>query len=224
MNNFFLIELTGLLKIVVFYKMENALNHNIQSGDLILFATNKWYSDVIEIGDGSVFSHCGIALVDPTYIDPSLNGIYLLESGKEPFPDSIDHKYHFGVQIVPLIDVINEYVIFKEGTVFHRSLNVKRDSKFESNLAQAFQNVKYKPYNCDPLDWLEALFGMHWFDTQITSRFWCSALVAYIYVQTGIIENNVDWTLVTPREWSSVSKCKFIFLNQASLDQEIRLI
>jgi hypothetical protein len=88
---------------------------SIQTGDILLFSTNKWYSDVIEIGDECIYSHCGIILRDPIYIDPSLNGLYVLESGLEPFPDVIDHKIHFGVQIVPLVFVIEEYFVVIEG-------------------------------------------------------------------------------------------------------------
>jgi hypothetical protein len=196
----------------------------LNTGDIILFSTNKWYSELIEVGDECIYSHCGIVLKDPTYIDPSLNGLYLFESGAEPFPDAVDHLYHFGVQIVPLINVVNEYVVKKEGSMYHRSLVCKRDKEFEKKIVDIYHVVKNKPYNCDPFDWLEALFGYHLFDRKITSRFWCSALVGYVYVQLDIIQNNIDWSLITPREWSSRNEGKFIFLNGTSLEKEIRLI
>ncbi len=196
----------------------------LDTGDIILFSTNKWYSEMIKVGDDCIYSHCGIVLRDPVYIDAKLKGLYLLESGAEPFPDATDHQYHFGVQIVPLIDVINEYVIEKEGSVYHRALTCKRDEDFEKKMLEAYEVVKDKPYNCNPLDWLEALFDIHLFDTKLTSRFWCSALVGYIYVKLGIIQDDVDWTLVTPREWSSIGTYKFIFLNGALLNNEIKLI
>jgi hypothetical protein len=197
---------------------------SLQTGDILLFSTNKWYSDVIEIGDDCEFSHCGIILRDPIYLDPSLRGLFVLESGLEPFPDVIDHQIHFGVQIVPLEKVIQEYVIEKEGSLFHRKLNGKRDDSFEINLYKGYQIVKDKPYNCNPFDWVEALLGIHWFDRKLTSRFWCSALVAFIYVKLGIIDSKIDWSLVTPKEWSSNCKINFLFLNGYSLDKEIFLL
>jgi hypothetical protein len=203
-----------------YIKLLNTLN----TGDIILFSTNKWYSEMIEVGDDCIYSHCGIVLRDPTYIDTSLKGLYLLESGAEPFPDSVDHQYHFGVQIVPLIDVINEYVIEKEGSVYHRALTCHRDDIFEKKLVEIYQVVKDKPYDCNPFDWIEALFGIHWFDRKITSRFWCSALVGYVYVKLGLVQDNIDWSLITPKEWSSNSKIKFIFLNNSYLENEIKLI
>jgi hypothetical protein len=200
------------------------LDSILDTGDIILFSTNKWYSEIIEYGDNCVYSHCGMILRDPTYIDPSLNGIYLLESGAEPFPDVTDHQYHFGVQIVPLIDVIDEYVFKREGTIFYRKLNCRRDQSFEKKILEGYQIVKNKPYNCNPLDWMEALLGIHLFDRKIVSRFWCSALVGYMYVKMGIIQDNIDWTLVTPREWGFVNQYKFVFLNDSRLDKEIVLI
>jgi hypothetical protein len=202
----------------------NLNTSDLQTGDILLFSTNKWYSDVIELGQDCMFSHCGIVLKDPFYIDPSLNGLYLLESGSEPFPDVVDHKFHFGVEIVPLINVINEYVVQKEGTIYHRGLECERNKDFERKLKICYEIVKDKPYNIDPLDWLEALFGIHLFDCNITSRFWCSALVAYVYVKLGIIEDSIDWSLVTPKEWTSYSCSTFVFLNGAYLKHEIALI
>lgn len=196
---------------------------NLESGDIILFSTKKWYSELIEIGDDCIFSHCGIVLRDPTYIDSSLNGLYLLESGLEPFEDVTDHKIHFGVQIVPLIKVINEYILSNEGQIYHRPLFCNRDKQFENRLLEAYQIIKDKPYNINPLDWLEALFGFHWFDQQITSRFWCSALVAYVYVKLEFIENKIAWTMVTPKDWFSGSKSQFVFLNGVHLEKEIPL-
>jgi hypothetical protein len=196
----------------------------MNTGDIILFSTNKWYSELIEVGDECVYSHCGVILRDPIYIDASLNGLYLLESGAEPFRDVVDHQYHFGVQIVPLINVINEYVVKREGSMFHRSLTCKRDKDFEQKILEIYKVIKNKPYNCDPFDWLEALFGLHLFDCKITSRFWCSALVGYVYVKLGLINDNVDWSLITPLSWSSSCKNKFIFPSGVSLDKEIKLI
>jgi hypothetical protein len=204
--------------------LETRLETGLETGDLLLFSTNKWYSDVIELGQDCIFSHCGIILKDPTYIDPNLKGLYFLESGSEPFPDAVDHQFHFGVEIVPLENVINEYVVKKEGTIWHRHLICDRNQELEIKIKNIYDTVKNKPYNCDPFDWLEALFGFHLFDCKITSRFWCSALVAYTYVKLNIIQDSIDWTLVTPKEWSSFSDLKFVFLNQTRLEKEIPLI
>lgn len=196
----------------------------LQTGDVILFSTNKWYSDLIELGDECVYSHCGMILRDPVYIDPSLCGLFLLESGLEPFPDVVDHQIHFGVQIVSLIKVIDEYVIQKEGQVYRRKLNCQRNEELEHNIKEAYLTVKDKPYNCNPFDWLEALFGFHWFDRKITSRFWCSALLAYVFVKVGFLDTSIDWTLVTPRDWWSGSKSQFVFNGGVSLDLENQLL
>ena len=52
-----------------------------------------------------------------------------------------------------------------------------------------------------PQDWIEALFrkDKH---PQKTSRFWCSALVGYIYAKCGIIDAKTDWTIMRPNDFS----------------------
>lgn len=206
------------------YHFVTSYNCGLDTGDVILFSTNKWYSDVIEYANGSIFSHCGIILRDPVYLDASLNGLYMLESGKEDIPDVVDQKYHFGVQIVPLEDVIKEYEKYKEGEIYVRKLKCVRDKKFEENLSEAYNTIKNKPYNYNPIDWIEALFGFRFIDKQITTRFWCSALVAFIFVKLSLIQPTIEWTLVTPRDWFSGSENQFIFSQGITLEKEIKIL
>jgi hypothetical protein len=206
-------------------QIENNLKQCLQTcetGDLILFSTNKWYSDFIKLGTYSKITHCGIIIKSPTWIDQSLNDLYLLESGKEPFVDVIDNKIHFGVEMVPLINVINNYKQNKLGQVFYRKLNCDRNEQFYSLLKKTINECKGKPYNKNPLDWIEALLGFYFYDKKITSRFWCSALVSYIYVKTLIIKEEIDWSLIPPKYYSSSNKIDFI--NGSSMDQEIKII
>jgi hypothetical protein len=197
---------------------------DLETGDVILFSTNKWYSDVIEYANGSIFSHCGIILRDPFYIDPNLSGLYMLESGAESIPDVVDNKFHFGVQIVPLDKIIKEYSENKEGEIYIRKLKCKRDKKFEETLCEIYNTIKNKPYNYNPMDWIEALLGFSFFDKQITTRFWCSALVAFVFVKLGLIQPTIEWSLVTPRDWSSGSESQFIFSGGTSLEKEIKIL
>ena len=37
---------------------------------------------------------------------------------------------------------------------------------------------------------------------QKTSRFWCSALVGYIYTKCGILNPDTDWSIMTPNDLS----------------------
>ena len=59
-----------------------------QTGDILLYNSQYWYSRLIEWGSGSKFSHISIILRDPTFINENLNGLYILESSYEDIPDS----------------------------------------------------------------------------------------------------------------------------------------
>ena len=72
-----------------------------QTGDLLLYNTNVWYSRLIELASNSKYSHISMILRDPTYIDPKLKGLYILESCKESIPDSVSGNLTYGVQIIP---------------------------------------------------------------------------------------------------------------------------
>ena len=61
-----------------------------------------------------------------------------------------------------------------------------------------------KPYDTNLLDWLGAACRKSMSERQI-HRFWCSAFLAYILVQFGFLEDNVNWDLVRPDDLSSNS-------------------
>ena len=63
-------------------------------------------------------------------------------------------------------------------------------------------NVAYdKPYDIIPTDWIGAMFKK---DThpQKTNRFWCSALIGYIYTKLEILECDTDWSILAPNDFS----------------------
>ena len=70
-------------------------------------------------------------------------------------------------------------------------------------------------------DWIKALFKWNIGDTHKTSTFWCSALAAYIYCHLGFLKHNIDWTLISPVEFSSKQhQLEFI---DCTLDDEVLL-
>ena len=74
----------------------------LETGDLLLFSGNYFLSKIIEYFTDCNYSHVGIVLKDPKYLDPKLIGFYLLQSGEEYFKDSEDNKFKIGVQISDL--------------------------------------------------------------------------------------------------------------------------
>ena len=76
------------------------------------------------------------------------------------------------------------------------------DHLFTKQKLESIHNVVYdKPYDIVPKDWIEAFFKRD-SQPQKTSRFWCAALVGYIYTQIGILKPETDWSILTPNDFS----------------------
>jgi hypothetical protein len=58
------------------------------------------------------------------------------------------------------------------------------------------------------VDWLRAEWNLvHPLEVnpayQKTSAFWCSTLLCYVYGRLGLLEAEMDWSLIAPREFSA---------------------
>lgn len=106
------------------------------TGDILLFGSKKSkLSELIEWWCDSKWSHVGIILKDPKFIDYKLKGYYLLESGYEDFVDAEDNIKKYGVQIVPLEKVFQEY----NGYIYWRQLKLNID-KLKENYKNDIKN------------------------------------------------------------------------------------
>ena len=52
-----------------------------------------------------------------------------------------------------------------------------------------------------PRDWIRALLRID-NKPQKTDRFWCSALIGYIYTKCGILNPDTDWSIMSPSDFS----------------------
>ena len=136
-------------------------------------------------------------LKDPTFIHPSLKGLYVWESTYNGYPDPQDGKIKLGVQITPLLECLN----IEDRYVYVRTLQCPKNTFNDKILTEIHNTVYDKPYDIVPSDWIQALFKV---DTnpQKTSRFWCSALIGYIYTKCGILNKNTDWSILRPSDFS----------------------
>ena len=97
----------------------------LETGDLILFDHKNGYSFfglmsyLIKYFTRSNYTHIGMILKDPTFINPTLKGHYLWESSWNA--RSARRKDKVGVQITPLHEILEEYKK-KGGNVFVRRL------------------------------------------------------------------------------------------------------
>ena len=149
---------------------------------------------------------------NPTYISKKLKWYYLLESGFNEFKN-VDGEYYYGVQIEDLKQKILSY----DGKICHRKLTKKIEPDILNNtIHNIFKTVKNKPYDLNIYDFLclnmKLQKNVHYKNTLLdylsnfffnhrkTDRFICSSLVAYVYVELGLLPNNIKWS-----EWEPVT-------------------
>tara|TARA_Y100000591_G_C21854260_1_gene713945 strand:- start:9492 stop:10109 length:618 start_codon:yes stop_codon:yes gene_type:complete len=176
----------------------------LKTGDLMLFNYKSsgcfgCFTKCIKWGTHSNYSHIGMILRDPTYIKPNLKGLFVWESSWEGHPDPQDGKFKLGVQITPIEEILQAYQ--GKGHVFIRQLICPPNLFLNEKLLQIHNVVYDKPYDIVPKDWIEAFFKKD-SDPQKTDRFWCSALVGYIYTQTGVLDSETDWSILVPNDFS----------------------
>ena len=199
---------------------------SLETGDLLLFNSHhsglfSFFTSLIKWGTHSNYSHIGIVLKNPKFINPSLKGLYLWESSYNGEPDPQDGKIKLGVQITPLYEIINYYKK-NGGSIFVRKINSTSDIPineiFNDKILIDIHNKVYdKPYDIVPTDWIGA-FLKYDIEPQKTNRFWCSALVGYIYTRVGILNKNTDWSILTPNNFS-LSGENLNYTNIAKLDK-----
>ena len=152
--------------------------------------------------------------------------MYVWESSYNGKPDPQDNKVKIGVQITPLYELIEEYKK-TGGSAYVRkvksTINIPIKEIFNDDVLNDIHKVVYnKPYDIIPTDWIEAFFKYD-DNPQKTDRFWCSALVGFIYTRVGILSENTDWSVLTPNDFS-VSGDNLNYTNIAKLDDyEIKI-
>lgn len=185
----------------------------LQSGDLILCRGNSFISYVLEWLGQSKYSHVGIILKNPKFINETLeDGLYLWDASYGMTPDVEDQQIRYGVQIHKLDDIIK---LYPKNSIYVRKITANRDELFHQQMKQIHETVHAKPYNLHIMDWIAAKENMtHPYPSSSlwkqTDRFWCSSLVSYIYVKLGWI-SEINWTLVSPREFSNDSTGQILF-------------
>jgi len=195
---------------------------NLNTGDILLLSCTKWYypfSKLIEIITNSPYSHCGIIIKDPMFTVKPMLGLYFLESGFEKFNDVENNRRKCGVELVSLKEMIDNY----PGTIYYRKLKCNRNQDFYDKLAFAHSDIHNLPYDFNPIDWFKAIFNINIGNNQLDDRLWCSALVAYIYVKFGFLDKNTPWSLVSPKEFSSVYGNNILKFKNCLLEDDIKI-
>lgn len=178
-----------------------------ETGDIILFhgavcgpgnCGSHFLSCLIETCTRSAFSHCGVVIKDPLFTPEPLKGLYILEStGLDHVLDVENKENKFGVQLRYLEDAIRNY----DGKVYWRQLNCYRNQAFYQKITNAHSVVHNRPYD-DGFDYIKALFDWAVGDVQRKDTFFCSALVAFVFVVLGFLPKTTKWSIITPEDFS----------------------
>lgn len=200
----------------------------METGDLLLFhGAGFWFSYVVEWATWSEFSHIGMILKDPTYIRSDLKGIYMLESGTEKFPDAVEHKIHYGVQVVSMEKLMENYC----GRVYFKKLERPAVKPVNEGVANSFDQVvqfvwnkiEDLPYDDNLWDLMRVEFGLNWGDMHRNNKFFCSALVTFLYERFGLFKKEVNWDLILPEDYNDGKKVEGDLISEYKLGPKILL-
>ena len=204
-----------------------ALKLTLKTGDLLLcddLAYGSWglFSWLIKFVTKSDFSHVGMIVKDPDFTETPLKGIFVWTSGISDVPDPDDKTKKFGVQFIPFDHFIQTY----GGKIFLRRIHFQHPEEyhtiFNTNILKEIHQVVYdKPYDVIITDWIEA-FCKKDPKPQKTSRFFCSALIGYIYTKLTLLDQNTDWSILYPSFFSSENKTLSLQSN-SSLTKETQI-
>ena len=197
--------------------------NNLKTGDLILFDNGRCniFSMLIKYFTQSEITHIGMILKDPDFIDPPLQGYYVWESNYEGEPDPQDNKIKFGVQITPIDEICDKYRE-KNSKIYTRSINCPSELLNKDHLKEVHSVVYDKKYDFYLNDLINAIHRKDT-DPQKTDRFWCSALVGYIYTNCGLLNKETDWSMLRPSDFTSEYSEDLNFNNEISLGPMIEI-
>ena len=171
----------------------------MDTGDILLFVPKNLniLERCIQYFSDSKYTHAAMVWKDPVLLDKEqLKGFYIIESTGKEQPDVEDNKLKFGVQLRQL----NEVFRTSGCDVYWRKLNCKRDNEFYKQMNYAHSIVHGKPYDLDPIDWIDAIVDKELGNVHKTKKFYCSALCSFILVCLKILPKVTPWSVIRPKD------------------------
>jgi hypothetical protein len=187
--------------------------NDLKTGDIILChssgpggSDDNGLDGTIEFFTHSPWEHAGIIIKNPWWLDKE--GIYIFQSGSGPnnYEDVMN-----GNRCGVTLNHIDDFLANRE-FIFSRSLeNFEFNRMTKKIFKQAFDIAHGKPYDKNWCSWigtgLDSFFKCKCCSRittpPTTKEFWCSALVAYMYVKMGWFEDSLDWSTQTPEDLAS---------------------
>lgn len=176
-------------------------NTSLNTLDICLFSGScVWPSKLIEWALRTSYSHVALGLRDPIYIQESLRGDFIIESGEEKRDCVIDKKCEWGVQMQ-----FWEYIrLSYEGSVGVRRLRwIHKPDNLAEKILDAWNKTKGAQYDVDIVDLLRADFGWSLGSKcRGTKEFVCSTFAAYVLCHVGVLPPDVKWDTINPGDFA----------------------
>lgn len=207
------------------------------TGDLILFSGSGLIDLAIRYCSKSNYTHCGIVLRDPVYIDPKLIGVYFIESTFSESADTEDGKVKLGVTLHLLKDILAQHREAGDKIYVRKLQGLRWSESLGEKIIKAYESSKDIPYNADLTEWfiakcasdapdLEVFMNSHLFSDahlQGTKSMWCTEFVGYFYYRIEVLRPDTPWSLLSPKNFSS-SMEDLEFMPGMGLGKEVELV
>lgn len=199
----------------------DSIESSLRTGDVFVARGLFDISKLIESITGSTWSHSAIVVRAEDLGIENTGPVLVWESTLETnLPDVIEHKSKIGPMLVDLRERIatdidqNFYKLFAI-----RHLNVERTPDMIAGLKNAIREVHTAIFPSYLKMVAETLEGMLLDRQAPDSNFFCSELVAYTFMQMGLLSTDPVANSYEPKSFSSKGHVKF--LQGATLGPEI---
>ena len=125
----------------------------------------------------------------------------------------------FGVELVEFDKMINDF----NGYVYWRSIDCVRGKEFREKLIKAHSIVHNRPYDIIPTDLIKAGFHINIGNTHRKKTFYCSSLVTFIYTCLDLVDHDLPWTIIAPKQLGTEDLKKSIKFKNCIIFDEIRI-
>lgn len=186
----------------------------VESGDLVLFSDYSWSASFITLSCASRFSHVGIIYRRPGE-KPSI-----LEAVKHPGRDT-DVFYLKPEAGVRLIDFENHLRYFNGKSVAIRTILTRRDlnaakpmrKHMGTIVGRIWESARGKKYSSNILDFLLSRFPIVEKKSDSFDNFFCSKLVAWCYLEAGLLDTSIMPSSYLPDDFSSTGNMSLHYPN-----------
>jgi hypothetical protein len=199
------------------------LKPTLQTGDIFLFHSQYWLSDIIMQLTRTVFSHVGMVVANY----PGVNEVCFLEATTENnlpcqagTANDQKNQHHSGSHLVRLDDLLKYYAPYTDGNFVFRRLQAEWTPDMLPGLFDFIRQVDARPFG--------SYFSMlaHWVEGQVspiaatTSALFCAEMVAMAYQNIGLLPLDPPPNAYSPGTFS-MKNHNLVMLSSATFGEEI---